>query len=145
MTAKYGPNTAEVEDFLTLLATLTDEQWKRVGDTYRAERYAAWWDAWDAAWEAAYDAAYTGDAAGYAAYAARDAAWDAAYEAAYDAACLSRYTARYTGDDTARAAARDAALALVVRDLISREHFDTLTSPFREVGIDFDTLGKEDV
>ena len=41
----------------------------------------------------------------------------------------------------ARYAARDAAVALVVRDLISQEHFDTLTAPMRAAGVNFDELG----
>ena len=50
--------------------------------------------------------------------AARAAAWDAAWDAASDAA---------------RTAARDAAGALVVRDLIATEDYDTLTRAWREV------------
>ena len=73
---------------------------------------------WSAAWFAASVAA--GDAASVA---ARSAAWDAAWVAA-------------------RGAARDAAWALVVRDLISTDHFDVLTAPMRAVGIDFDALAE---
>ena len=72
---------------------------------------------WSAAWNAAWDAAW-----GAARGAARDAAWVAARDAAWDAAW-------------------DAAGALVVRDLISTDHFDVLTAPMRAVGIDFDALG----
>lgn len=57
-------------------------------------------------------------------YAARDAAWDAAWDAARDAA---RYAAWYA----ARDAARDAVWALLVRDLITTEHYDALTRPWR--------------
>ena len=63
--------------------------------------------------------------------AARDAAWDAAWVAACDAARVA-----------ARDAAWDAAWALVVRDLISTDHFDVLTAPMRAAGIDFDALGE---
>jgi len=56
--------------------------------------------------------------------AARDAGWDAAWDAARDA-----------GWDAGRAGE-----ALVVRDLISAEHFDILTAPMRAAGIDFDNL-----
>ena len=81
-----------------------------------AERLAL---AWDAAWDVAR-------------YVARDAAWDAAravaWYAAWDAA---RAAAWYAAWDAARAAARDAALALLVRDLITTEHYDTLTRPWR--------------
>ena len=54
--------------------------------------------------------------------AARDAAWDAARDAAWDAA-----------GDAAGDAAWDAAAALVVRDLISTAHYDTLTQPWASV------------
>ena len=42
---------------------------------------------------------------------------------------------------TLSVAARAAALALVVRDLITPDQFATLTAPMRAAGIDFDTLG----
>ena len=48
--------------------------------------------------------------------AAGSAAWSAAWDAAWSAA---------------RDATWDAARALVVRDLISAEHYDTLTAPWR--------------
>ena len=51
-------------------------------------------------------------------YSVRDAAWYAAW-----------YAARYA----ARDAARDAACALVARDLIGTEHYDTLTQPWASV------------
>ena len=54
------------------------------------------------------------------------AAWDAARDAA-------RGAARDAAWDAARGAARDAAWALVARDLISTEHYDTLTAPWRTV------------
>lgn len=41
-------------------------------------------------------------------------------------------------------AARDAALALLVRDLITTGQFDVLTAPMREAGIDFDALSEGD-
>ena len=58
--------------------------------------------------------------------AAGDAAWDAARDAAWDAA-------RDAAGTAAGAAARDAAGVLVVRDLISTEHFDLLYGPWRKV------------
>ena len=54
--------------------------------------------------------------------AARDAAWYAARDAA-----------RYAARDAAWYAAADAAAALVVRDLITPERYDTLTLPWRSV------------
>ena len=67
--------------------------------------------AWDAAWVAAWDAA-----------------WDAARGAARDAAW-----GVWGAWGAARAAALDAAGALVVRDLIPAEDYDTLTRTWREV------------
>ena len=64
----------------------------------------AWVAARDAAWVAAWDAA-------------SDAAWDAAIDVARTAAWV---------------AARDTAGALVVRDLLTAEDYDTLTRPWRE-------------
>ena len=61
--------------------------------------------AWGAAWDAVWDAA--GDAARGAVL---DAAWDAAWDAVWDAAG-----------------------ALVVRDLITTDHYDTLTRAWRTV------------
>ena len=72
-----------------------------------------------AAWTAARDAAR--DAAWYAARdAARTAAWNAARAAAWNTA---RTAAWY--------AASDAAEALVVRDCLPQEHYETLTRPWR--------------
>jgi hypothetical protein len=65
--------------------------------------------AWGAAWGAARDAAW-GAARGATRGAARGAAWDAA-----------------------RGAAWGAAIALLVRDLISDEHFDSLYGPWAKV------------
>ena len=121
----FGPNGKEVVAFFELLPTLTETQWDAARDASRdaardASRDAAWDASRDAAWDAAWDAAR--DAARYAArYAARDAARDAAWDAAWDAA-------------------RYAAWALVLRDVLSVEHFNMLTAPMRAAGIDFDKL-----
>ena len=86
-----------------------------------------------AAWAAASAAAWA---------AARDAAWDAAWDADRAGAWVAdRYAARYAARYAVRYAARDAALALVVRDLISPEQFDVLTAPMRAAGVNFDELG----
>ena len=109
-----------------------------------AARDAAWYAAWYAARAAARDAAW------YAARAAaRDAAWDAAW---YAARAAARDAARYAARDAAMAAARDAAWyaagdaarddsnaaadaagALVVRDCLPQEHYETLTRPWASV------------
>jgi hypothetical protein len=120
MSEKYGPNTAQVEAYLAILPTLTAGQWVAARDAawvVRRARVAAW----DAAWDAARDAS-------------RDASWDATRDAAWVAARDAAWVVR-----RARDAAR-AAEALVVRDLITPEHFDTLTAPMRAAGIDFGTL-----
>ena len=69
------------------------------------------------------------------------AAWDAARDAALDAAGnAARVAARDAALDAAWDAARDASRALVVRDLITTKHFDALTAPMRDAGIDFNAL-----
>ena len=96
------------------LGTAEDAAWDAAWD---AARDAAWGAARAAAWDAAWDAAgavagaAAGDAAGDA---ARDAGWGAAWDAAWDVGW-------------------GAAGALVVRDLIRTEHYDTFTRPWRTV------------
>ena len=86
--------------------------------------------AWLAARDAARDAAL-GGALGGALAAAWDAAWDAALVAAwsYDELGAALAAAR----DATRDAARDAAGALVVRDILTTDHYDTLTRAWRTV------------
>ena len=97
-----GPDGEAVVALIERARTLTIKEARRMD----AARPAAWYAAWYAA----------GAAARYAAgAAARPAALAAAWDAAWDAA---------------RDAAGDAAGALVVRDLISHEHFETLVAPW---------------
>ena len=106
----------ELAAYLAVLPTLTEEQWERVasqGASQYAARVAARVAAWGAAWEAERDAE-------------RDAAWDAARDAAQDAWVAG--------------GAAWAACAIVVRDLITPDQFDTLTAPMRAAGVDFDGL-----
>ena len=104
-----GPQGREVAAIIDRARMLTaDElrQWAAAWDAaWVAARVAARGAAWDAPWDAARDAA--GDAA-------RDADWDAAGGAA-------------------RVAARDAALATLVRDLITPKQYDLLMAPWRTV------------
>ena len=116
-----GPNGVEVAAFLDLLPTLTSTHWEAAWD---AARYAAREAARDATWVATWVAARN---------AARNAARVATWEAAWDAA-----------REAARDATLDAAWALVVRDLISTDHFDVLTAPMRAAGVNFDALGEAD-
>ena len=112
-----GPNGEAVAAHIEQCKTITPEQGRQLDAARYAARDAAGYAAWDAA---AYAAAYAArDAArGAARDAARDAAWDAARDAA-------GYAAGF--------AARDAALALVVRDLITPEQFDRLYGPWASV------------
>ena len=82
-----------------------------------------------AAWRA------TGYAARYAAgNAARYAVWDAARDAALAAAwSAARYAAWRAARYAARHATYDAAWALVVRDRLPQEHYETLTRPWASV------------
>ena len=108
----------ELAAYLALLPGLTAEQWDAARD---AERDATWDMAWDMAGDAARDAE-------------RDAAGDAALTASRAAGVAAR---------AARVATWGAAggtNALIVRDLISVEHFDILAAPMRAAGIDFDNL-----
>ena len=100
----------ELAAYLAVLPTLTKEQWERVA-AWDASQYAARGAAWDAAWAAARGAEW--DAAWAA---ARGAEWDAAWDAAW------------------------AAVAIIVRDLITPDQFDTLTAPMRAAGVNFDGL-----
>ena len=117
MSDRFGPNTAQVEAFLRVVRALSDEQVETARAAWVADR--------DAAVDAARDAAVD---------AARVAAWDAARGAAW-------YAVWVTAWDAARGPAWGAVLALVVRDLISPEHFDVLTAPMRAAGVNFDELG----
>ena len=108
--AALGPQGAEVAALIDRFRHLTDDDLERLGAARGAARYAAWYAAWYVARYAAQDAA-------------RYAAWYAAWYVAPD-------VARYAAQDAARYAARDAARALVVRDVISRERYDELTRPW---------------
>ena len=105
----FGPNGGAVVAAIERASRMTLDEVKRLGAAWDAALDAARDAARDAAWDAARDAAW-----GAARDAARDAAWDAARDAAWDAAWA-------------------AALALTTRDLITPDHFDTLTKPWCDV------------
>ena len=109
-----GPNGEAVAVFIDSLRRMSAAQRAAAWDTARV----AAGDARAAAWAAA----------GVAAGDARAAAWDTSRAAAWEAAAG-------VAADTARVAAWAAARALVVRDLISRGHYDTLTAPMRAAGV----------
>ena len=143
----FGPQWEAIRDLVRRVAALTPAELDKLAAAGYAAGYVAWYVAgdvagdaagyavWDVAWVAARAAA--GDAAGYAAgYAAWDAAWAAAWAAAgYAAGDAAGDAAGAAAWDAALAAAGAAALALVVRDLIGEQFYDTLTGPLRSIGI----------
>ena len=143
----FGPQWEAIRDLVRRVAALTPAELDKLDAAGYAAGAAAWpaawpatgeaagYAAWDAAWAAA--RAAEGDAAGDAAgYAAWDAAWAAAWAAAGDAAWAAAGDAAWAAAwDAALAAAGAAALALVVRDLIGEQFYDTLTGPLRSIGI----------
>ena len=120
-----GPQADQLLDLFDTAERLTGDNLRDLAAAWaaawaaarNAARYAAWDAAWDAAWAAARDAAWA---------AARNAARYAAWAAARDAARTAARTA-------AGNAARDAARALVVRDRLAQEHYETLTRPWASV------------
>ena len=116
------------------LLALLDTAERLTGDKLR-ELAAAWKATWNAARDAAVDVVW--DAAGNVVYdvawnAARDAAGNATWNAARDAAVDAVWDAAVDVVwDAAGNAAYDAAEALVVRDLLPQEHYETLTRPWR--------------
>ena len=129
----FGPQGVHVVALLERARHLTPDEASALGpvrddamdDAMDDARRTAWGAAWGASWgavrgtarEAAWDAA--GDAV-------RDAVRDAAREAAWGAAWAAAWAAVW---DAVRGAAR----ALVVRDLIATEDYNTLTRAWREV------------
>jgi hypothetical protein len=140
----FGPQWEAIRDLVRRVAALTPAELDKLAAAGYAAGYVAWYVAgdvagdaagyavWDVAWVAARAAA--GDAAGYAAW---DAAWAAAWAAAgYAAGDAAGDAAAWAAAwDAALAAAGAAALALVVRDLIGEQFYDTLTGPLRSIGI----------
>ena len=135
----FGPQWEAIRDLVRRVAALTPAELDKLAAAGYAAGYVAWYADWGAAGDAAWDAAWaaaraaTGDAAGYAAW---DAAWAAAWAAAgYAAGDAAGDAAGAAAWDAALAAAGAAALALVVRDLIGEQFYDTLTGPLRSIGI----------
>lgn len=102
-----GPQGAEIVALVERCKSLTHDESVRLAAARNTASNAAWVAAWDVVRNTA-------------SAAARHAAWDAASDAAWDTASVASWDA-----------ARDAVWALVVRDLISTEHYDTLTMPWR--------------
>ena len=123
-TDALGPQGVEVSALIDRCRHLTGDDLERLGAAGYTAGYTAGYATRATGRAAAWDAA--GYTAGYATrvaarYATRDAAWDAAGYTAWDA---TRVAAEY--------ATRDAVGALVVRDVISRKHYDALTLPWRD-------------
>ncbi len=120
----FGPNGEAVATLIKRCRTLTYDE---------AEQLSAAWNAAWVDWTAARDAAR---AAAWATVwdAARAEAWNAAWNAAWGAAWgAAGAVARGAVRDAARAAAGDAAIALVVEDLITPKQFDFLYGPWASV------------
>lgn len=115
----FGPQGEQVAALIDRAGKLTVDEVEKLGAAWYADGHAAG----DAVWD-------TARVARHVALVARDAAWDAVWDAAGDAA---QFAARDVTGVVARFAAGDAALALVVRDLISKEHYDLLTGPWAQV------------
>lgn len=116
LAATFGPNWETVVRLIRRVTAMTQADVAAWGAADVAADVAAREAAWDAAWVAAKVAAW--DAAGNAAeIAALDVAGSAAWDAAGSAAC-----------------------AVVVRDLITKDHYQTLTARIRAaIGSDWDT------
>jgi hypothetical protein len=103
---KYGPNTPAVERLLKQLDGITPEQ---AEDLERTPWYFSQRMVLDAAWNAARSSG-------------RYAAWRAALHEGHVPTGMAAWNE-----------IRDAILALVVRDLISGEHFEALYGPWKRV------------
>jgi hypothetical protein len=105
----FGPQGEHVAALIARAQNLTAEERDRLDAAWNAVRYA------------------TRDSAQYV---ARDAGW---YAAQYAAQSAARYAAQSAAQYAAQYVARDTAGALVSRDLISTEHYDLLTRPWRKI------------
>ena len=129
----YGRTEAEVTEYLRThpvtdegLAATFGPNWETVVRLIR--RVADMTQAREAAKDAAKDASGV---------AAREAAKDASLGASRVAAWVAAWDAAW---DSAWVATGDAASAVVVRDLITKDHYQTLTAPIRAaIGSDWDT------
>ena len=119
----FGPQGVHVAALIERARRLTPDEASALGAARDAALGAACGAARDAALDAAWDAA-------------RDAAWSAARDAALGGARGGAWGGAWDAVWEATCAAWDAAwsaVALVVRDLITTEDYDTLTRPWREV------------
>ena len=117
----FGPQGEHVVALLERARHLTPDEASALADA----RYAALDDTWDGAWVAACNAAWVA-----ACNAALDDTWDAAWDTAWNAMSAAVPATEGGG---ALYAALDTACALVVRDFIPSDCYDTLTRPWRTV------------
>lgn len=108
-----GPNGREAAALIERCKTLTPDEIEGLATAWYATRNAAWGIAGDVAWDDSRGAAW-GAARGAAGLAVRGAVRGAARDAVWDAVW-------------------DAVGALIIRDLISEEHFNALYEPWRSV------------
>ena len=126
-----GPQADQLLALFDAAERLTGDKLRDLAAARTAARTAARNASWDAARTAAADAAWEAswDAAREAARnAAADAAWYAAREATMEA---TGNAARTAAGNAAWNASYGAAEALVLRDFLAQEHYDTLTRPWR--------------
>ena len=114
----FGPQGAHVAAVIERTRQLTADDAQRL--------VAARGPEWRAAWSAARSAVRVA-----ARFAASEAAWDAAWCSWYDAREAAGDVVGDAAWDVAWDAAGDVVLALTVRDLVTREHYDTLTNSWR--------------
>lgn len=119
MNPVYGPNTKQVRACLAKLQQLTPKQLDTVKAVYKKLEHEGAWKRADRA------ALYTADRLGLS-HSAAEAAMDAARAIGG------------LGPIEAFIAARAAAHAIVIRQGLTPEDFDTLTAPMRAVGVTFD-------
>ena len=118
-TEALGPQGEHAAALIRSIPDITRTTANRVALARRAVLDAAWNASRKASRKASRNA--TSDAS-------REAAWDAARDAAWDA---SREAALGAARDAAWEAVWEAVWALLVRDLITTGHYDTLTRPWR--------------
>jgi hypothetical protein len=132
-----GPNGREVAALIERARRLTLKESKALHAAWVVTRGTDWDAARDAVvlaargitWDAAWHGAMNG-----ARYAAMDASGDAAWRGAMDAAWAEAWhPAWHAAWEAARYAAWGAAIALVVRGLITLEQFDVLYDPWASV------------
>ena len=124
MTDTYGPNTVAVQAVLDHIPTLTLDKLDRLAKARYAAQSPAQSAVRDAAWCAAREAAREARSA---VWPARQAAWYAVWEALH--------AARPGALSAAWLAIADIVMAVLVRDLISPEHFAVLVKPWLDAGL----------